>query len=195
MKTLKLSYSILNTWSKGKFDEAVGQYLGKPMPATPHMEFGKIKHEIWSNYASTHKKLHPELGSDALFDPVVETKYQRLLPLNEEYQILLRGIPDVYDCPPHLNGERIIELKTGLGTATSYVDEMQLPYMKLLRPNAILGEYHCYNQYFGKLTKAVRYLDDTDADLALNHIYTYGGELLQYLLANKLFIDYKEVHV
>ncbi len=191
MKTLKLSYSILKQWSEGHYDEAVGHYLGKDLPATPQMELGKLKHQIWEQYARKHGKLHPELGGDELFNPVIETKYQKLLPFNDEYQILLRGIPDLYDSPPYLNGERIIENKSGLKTATGYVDEMQLDYMKLLRPNAVLGEYRCYNPYFDTLTRGIKYLDDRNAEAALNHIYTYGGELLQYLLANKLFVDYK----
>ncbi len=192
MKTLKLSYSILKQWSEGHYDEAVGQYLGKPFPTTPYMELGRIKHEIWEKYTLKHGKMHPELGGDELFNPIPERKYEKLLPFNDDYQILLRGVVDLSDTPPWLEGnERLVEYKSGMKNATGYVDEMQLDYYKLLRPKAVLGEYRCFNPYFGTTTRGIKFLNDSNAEAALNHIYTYGGELLQYLLANKLFVDYK----
>jgi hypothetical protein len=191
MKTIKLSYSVLLNWSQGRIDEAVAQYLGKPIPDTPQMQLGRIKHEIWANYTLKHGSMHPEVGGDPMFEPMVEKKYEKLLPFSDDYQILLRGVLDAFDAPPFLDGERIIEYKSGMGTATSYVDSLQTDYYKLLRPKAVLAEYRCYNPYFKTFTKGIKFLSDKNSEMALNHIYTYGGEMLDYLLMNKLLINYK----
>ena len=45
--TVKLSYSILNAWAHGQWEQAVGYYVGQPLPATPEMELGRVKHEQW----------------------------------------------------------------------------------------------------------------------------------------------------
>lgn len=176
----------------GHFDEAVAQYRGKELPTNDYFELGKIKHKIWENYALKHGHMHPELGGDALYQPIIEKKYQLLLPFSDEYQILLRGVLDCSDTPPEYAGaERIIEYKSGMRNATGYVDEMQADIYKLLRPSAVVAEYRCYNPYFQTLTRGIKYLDDRNRDAALNYIYTYGGELLDYLLLNKMFIDHK----
>ena len=50
MKTLKLSYSIISQWQAGKYEEAIATYLGKPFPATPAMELGKLYDQKWNEY-------------------------------------------------------------------------------------------------------------------------------------------------
>ena len=106
-------------------------------------------------------------------------------PLNDDMQILLRGVPDLTD------GNRIIDFKCGNTEATSYVDGMQLDYYKLLYPEGNIGEYWCYNPYFKTYTKGIKFLGRANAEAALNHIYTHGTELIDYLKANRLLRDYK----
>jgi len=195
MKTIKLSHSILSAWSSGKFEEAVGQYLGKPLPATPQMQLGKLKHKIWANHIQEHKTLPPELGGNALTAPIVEQKWQKIIPFSEGYQILLRGVIDLED------DNVLIDHKCGLGTPATYVDGTQLDYYKLLRPDATLGKYLCHNPYkcdascapdnHQCFTVGVKFLDDSNADHALEHIITFGAEIIQYLESQKLIKDYK----
>ena len=45
VRTVKLSYSILNAWSGGYYEDAIAYYLGKDIPPTPEMELGRLKHE------------------------------------------------------------------------------------------------------------------------------------------------------
>lgn len=195
MKTIKLSYSILNSWSQGKFEDAVGMYLGKGLPTTPAMELGKLKHKIWANYIQENKRLPDELGSKELNNPIVEQKYEKLIPFSDEYQILIRGIIDLED------DNTLTDHKCGLSTPSQYLDTLQLDYYKLLRPEAKTGQYICHNPYkcdascsednHNCYTVGIKFLNRDNAEKALEHILTYGGEIIQYLEANKLIQDYK----
>lgn len=195
MKTIKLSHSILSAWSSGKYEDAVGMYLGKGIPVTPAMELGKLKHQIWANHIQKYGSLPPELGGHDLTEPIVEQKWQKIIPFSDQYQILLRGVIDLED-----NGV-LVDHKCGLGTPSTYLDHLQLDYYKLLRPEATLGKYICHNPYkcdanckgdeHSCYQVGVKFLDDSNAEHALEHILTFGGELIQYLEVNKLIKDFK----
>lgn len=185
MKTVKLSYSIINAWADANYEQAIGYYLGQPLPATPAMELGKLKHEIYANHAIKTKTLHEDLGGGELIEPIVEQKYQKIIPFSADIQILLRGIPDTTD------RDIVYEYKVGRTKAGAYVDKLQLDYMKLLIPRLRLGVYLCHNPYTGRLTKGIKYLNDSNAEAALEHIITFGGEIIDYLQANKLLKDYR----
>lgn len=186
--TIKLSYSILNAWMQGRFEESVAQYLGKPFPATPQMELGKIKHEVWQYHIDKYKTLPDELGGGELINPLTERKYEKLIPLGK-YNILFRGVIDL----EHLERGIVLEdFKAGLGEPGAYLNGWQLDAYKLLRPDAIEGRYRCFNPYTNSYTVGVKYLSEANAEKALENIITYGGELIQYLESQKLLIDYKE---
>lgn len=192
MIVVKLSYSILNAWSKGRWEDAVSMYLGRDLPEIPEIELGKLKHQRWAQYTLAHGRIHPELGGGKVINPVVEQKYEKILPLNEKMVILLRGIPDLTsDHPDGKGGLLYTEYKCGMRNATSYVDDLQMDYMKLLEPRMREGRYICYNPYFKTKTIGVRFLTDKNAMNALEHIMTYGGELISYLQVNKMLVNYK----
>lgn len=189
MKTIKLSYSIIDAWASTNFEQAISYYLGDDFPATPAMELGRLKHEIWANHTLKHKTLHEDFGGGELVDPIVEQKYEKLIPFSEDYQILLRGRLDLSHTE---NGAITVEdYKCGLMKPSAHVDKFQLDYYKLLVPAASLGRYRCYNPYTGDVQVGIKYLDTSNAQAALEHILTFGGEIIQYLEANKLIIDYK----
>jgi hypothetical protein len=173
-------------WKEGKYEDAIAIYLGKPFIATPAMELGKLYDQKWNDYIIKNNKLPEELGSCDLREPKVQTKYQVILPLSEEYEILLRGVPDLTD------GDTIIDFKCGRTESNQYVGKMQLDYYSLFIPEATVGQYRCFNPYTNKLTIGIKFLNEQNREDAINEIVTYGGDILQYLLANKLFIDYKE---
>lgn len=202
MKTIKLSYSVLNAWSSGRFEDAIGMYLGKDLPENPYLELGKLMHELWATHILATKRMPPELGGQQLRKPIVEQKYQKLIPVGGKYQILLRGVIDL-ECTEPI-GVIVQDHKCGTGRSASYVDTMQLDYYKLLRPGVTIGRYACHNPYKcealcqrKQLKKhecygyGIKFLTSENAENALNHILTYGSELIQYLEANNLVVDYK----
>jgi len=187
MKTVKLSYSILNAWSSGKWEDAVGMYRGKQIPTTPYMELGKTKHTQWEQYTVKTGELHPELGGGKLTNPITEQKYSKMIPFSDDYQILIRGIIDL-----EYGDNVIVDYKCGRTMPSNYIDGWQLDLYKLLRPNATLGKYLCFNPYSETLAVGVKFLSDHNAEHALENIITYGGEMIDYLITNRLLIDYKE---
>jgi len=185
MITVKLSYSILHAWEMKRFEDAIGMYLGKDIPATPYMELGKLKHQQWADYTQATGKLHQELGTDKLIKPIVEQKYQKLIPFSEDIQILVRGIIDLE------HGDTLVDYKCGISTPSSYIDGWQLDLYKLLRPHATLGMYICFDPYRETTARGIKYLHDSNAERALENIITFGGELIDYLQVNKLLKDHK----
>lgn len=186
MKTLKLSYSIISQWKEGKYEEAIGQYLGKPFPATPAMELGSLYDKKWEKQILETGLLPDELGGGKLNNPRVQIKYQAHIPFSEEYEILLRGLPDL------MEDDMITDFKCGRTDAGSYLGKMQLDYYSIFNPAASVGRYIAYNPYRKTKTVSIKFLSQKNRDDALNEIVTYGAEILDYLLANKLFKDYKE---
>lgn len=185
MITIKLSYSIIDAWMRGQYEQAIGYYIGQALPPTPQMELGKAYDEMWEAHIKQYGTLPDELGGGILTNPQPQTKYQKVIPLDDKYQILFRGVPD---CP---DNEICYEFKCGLTEATSYVDGWQADAYKLLRPQFTQANYLCYNPYFNTLTKGIKYLDDSNAEHALENIITYGTEIIDYLIANRLVRNYK----
>lgn len=184
MKTLKLSHTIISMWKEGKYEDAIGMYLGKDLPCTPAMELGKLYDQKWNEYIEKTGELPKELGGGKLTKPRVQIKYMVRIPLSEEYEILLRGVPDLTE------PNTITDFKCGRTEANGYVSKMQLDYYSLFKPEATVGRYLCYNPYKDSLTVGIKFLTQENRDNALNDIVTYGADILQYLLANKLFRDY-----
>lgn len=191
MITVKLSYSILHAWEQKRFEDSIAMYLGKELPTTPYLELGKIKHKQWADYTIATGKMHPELGKDELINPIVEQKYQKIIPFNNNIQILIRGILDL----EHIDSKKtnwITDYKCGKGVPSSYLDGWQLDLYKLLRPKATHGMILCFDPYLNITARGIKYLSIYNAERAIENIITYGGELIQYLQTNKLLIDYKE---
>lgn len=185
MKTIKLSHSIISAWKMGQQEQAIAYYLGKPLPATPAMELGKLYDEKWTKFITENGKLPEELGGTDLIKPKTQVKYQLRVPFSEEYDILLRGVPDLTE--PH----RITDFKCGRTEANNYISKMQLDYYSLFVPEATEGVYICFNPYKDTKTIGVKFLTQENRDNAINEIVTYGGEILDYLLANRLFTNYE----
>lgn len=175
MTTVKLSYSILDAWAHGRWEQAVGNYLGQPLPATPELELGKLKHQIWERDIRKAGRIPEELGGGELKAPKIEQKYQKLIPLSDDIQILLRGVPDLTD------DTTIYEWKCGRTPAAAYVESMQLDYYKLLLPKLKVGIYRCFNPYDKTYGVGVKYLNQSNAESALEHVITFGGEMIDYL--------------
>ena len=185
MKCLKLSHTIISLWKEGRYEESIAIYIGKPFVSTPAMELGKLYDQKWNKHIEDTGELPEELGGGKLIEPKIQTKYQVILPFSEEYEILLRGVPDLTE--PTV----ITDFKCGRTEANQYVGKMQLDYYSLFIPTATTGIYRCFNPYTNSLTVGVKYLNEQNREDAINEIVTYGGDILQYLLSNKLFIDYK----
>lgn len=186
MITVKLSHTILDAWYRGRWEDALSFYLGQDVPPTPPMILGRLKDEIWTKHAQETGQLHPELGGSKLNQPILQQKYEKLIPLSDDLQILLRGRPDVWDKPI------IRDFKCGRTKPSQYLSSFQLPIYKLLLPEAAMGIYDCFNPYTGQYSIGVKYLGPEDAEKALEFVVTYGADFINYLQAEKKLIDYRQ---
>lgn len=188
--TVKLSYSILSAWSRGQYEQAVGMYLGQPLPPTSQMELGKLTHEIWEGYITREGKLPAELGGIELVNPILEQKYRKRFSFGDDMDIVLSGVPD---CSSDDKDGRIVidEFKCGMTKAISYINTLQLDYYKLLLPKAAWGAYRCFNPYTHELTVGIKFLGPDSVERALEHLMSNAGEMIDYLQANKLLINYE----
>ena len=186
MKTVKLSYTILNAWAMGRQEDAVGMYLGKELPKTDAMELGWLYHKKFENESKATKSLPEVLGGDRLINPLIEQKCERLLDFSDDYKILIRGVLDVEDVTLG------IDYKVGRSKASSYNNSMQHTVYKVLRPHLTKFMYICFNPYLKEVERSLVYLTDETLYNGLNFIYTYAGEIIGYLESQKMLIDYKE---
>ena len=85
MITVKLSYSILNAWAHYQYEQAIGLYLGKPLPATPQMELGSKWISCGLHTLSKHKTLPDELGGGQIILKLTQTKYQKIIPAKRKH--------------------------------------------------------------------------------------------------------------
>jgi len=122
MSKLKLSWTLLDFWRRGRVDDAVNYYLSLKEITSKEMEFGKEKHKENEKAVKTLNQLSKEFGGLKLKNPIPELKIT--IEYNELYD--LTGVIDVYD-------EGIIyELKTGKIPSVSYLSSFQLPIYALL---------------------------------------------------------------
>lgn len=201
MLTVKLSYSIIDAWERGDFERAVGMYLGDELPATPYMELGRTMHELSAKYTMRTKQLLPQLGGHKVREPIVEQKYQKLFPFSDDIQILLRGIIDLEETTDR--GQIITDHKFGRTRSGAYLKKMQLDYYKLLRPAIVEGRYRAQDPYKCKALctddhhvcygLGVKFLTRKNSEQALEHLMTYGGEIIDYLQSQRLLRDYDMV--
>ena len=83
------------------------------------MALGHIKHELWPLDQGDRCPAQ-ELGGWTLTAPVTEQKYQTRIPASDDLDILLRGVPDCLD------GPKVHEWTSGLTSASSCVDSLQI---------------------------------------------------------------------
>lgn len=185
MTTVKLSYSILNSWSQNRYEDAVGMYLGKGIPETPALQLGKLKHELWAQEVMKNKALPIDFGGKKLKNPIVEQKYEQIIPFSDDIQILLRGVIDTSDDPI------IYEYKCGMTPSGVYADSMQGPYYTLFRPEAKEIHYLCYNPYTKKHTNSVRFVEESTREKAIEHIISNASEMIDYLQVQRLLKNYE----
>jgi hypothetical protein len=129
--------------------------------------------------------LPAELGGWPLTAPVTQRKYQKRIPVNDELDILLRGVPDCLD------GSLVYEWKSGLTSASNYVDSLQTDVYKLLIPHITEAVYVVWNPYTDTHEVGVKSLKRSNAEAALDFVLTFGLELIDYLKSQRLLKNYE----
>lgn len=191
--TIKLSYSILNAWASGRYDDATAYYLGKEVPKSLYFELGDVKDQLWNKTALETGKRHPDLGGQKLINPEIQAKREMIIKFSDEYQILFRGRLDEIEGE---EGKRVItDWKCGSQDAVDYMSKSsyQLDCYFLLEPSAYMGKYICHNPYTGETKIGVKYFSEETVDRALNFILSNASEFIPYAQSLKILRHYEAV--
>lgn len=182
-RQLKVTYTILNAWKEGRYEDAVKHIFNIPTPKTPAMIAGSKYHEEWEDEIRKTKKLPVIFGSKILIDP----KPEQYIKVRVSEWLILSGKIDCYDKPT------IYEFKTGKQTSEDVIKSYQPGIYAVLstlnKQYADRCEIHCYNQHLknDNKTMSIKYLTDDVLKDTLNWIETLASEILCYLEDNKLF--------
>lgn len=122
MNRLRLSYSLLSTWERGEIERAVQMYFHMDTPSSPQMDDGKRIHDLIEKHILKHKKLPDWLPDIKLKDPKPEEVM--VVEYNDLFDLKVR-----LDC---LDGDTILEYKTGVSSSMDYANTGQIPFYFLV---------------------------------------------------------------
>ena len=180
---IRVSYSILNSWTHGDIERAIAPYAGRETEPTEAMEFGKKMHAKWEHEANETKCLPKVFGGRKLISPELELATKKARKLGD--WCVLTGVLDVRD------GEVGIDYKTGKTPATNYLNSNQHKCYQILYPEIKRFEYYCLNQHLHKsdadhITVGIAYLNRKTLTDGIEWVMTMASELREYLINNGL---------
>lgn len=94
-KKLRASFTLLNLWRKGQYQQAVDFYLKKPPIITQAIEEGYIYDTRITEWVDLYKKLPEEFGGDELINPQTQIKLE--VPYNDMCDLV--AVYDILDEP------------------------------------------------------------------------------------------------
>lgn len=141
---IRISYSIINLWLAGQYEDAIMALTKKKWrEPTEAMQFGTDKHKEWEDFANDKKTLPKEFGGED-----IDGEFHTEIKIEKKITswITLVGVIDLENLP------RLVDYKTGQGSATQYASSKQHKVYKVLFPQAKVFDYLHYNQYEDRAT-------------------------------------------
>jgi hypothetical protein len=185
---IKVSYTILNAWAQGKYEDAIKYFFRLEVIQTPQMLEGQKYHKAWEQEIQKTKKLPEVFGSKQLNNPSPE----QYIKVNINDWLILSGKIDCYDRPT------IYEFKTGRQTSEDIARSMQVGVYGVLstfnKQYVEKAEIYCYNQYVKNDNKSMSivYITDKLLEDSLNWVESIACEMRHYLEENRLFEKYSQ---
>jgi hypothetical protein len=185
---IRVSFSILNSWSKGYAQDAIDMYFKNPREDNKFMIDGVAFHKTWQEYIDKHKKLHPQLSS--LNKPLICPQTELKLEMDITPDIQLVG---VIDC---LDESILYEFKSGTKPSSEYANTNQADVYSLLcehhgyKPTKAF--YLHFDQYLKETDSAMVWLTEERRQKAKEWVIKQANSFRDYLTTNKLFEKYKK---
>jgi len=175
MKKLRISYTLLELWKRGRIADCVNYYQKVSREVTPAMEYGKNFDDYINNYVIRFDTLPPELGGYGLKHPRPQVKLEA--DLNEKWELVT-----VFDI---LEDEVLHENKTGLSKdSADYANDYQVSmylYMCKLKNILVKKAYiNHYNQWTKQYDRTLIWVTDREAERGKNFIETLAPEVENY---------------
>jgi len=175
MKQIRLSYSILEPWSKGDYDEALRRYWREEQQPTQAMIEGKLLHQQWEDEVKKTKCLPQIFGGEKL--GVFRTELKLEVQLEDWLQLV--GVIDL------MNDRKIYDYKTGRTQVSAYSSSQQIPIYQLLAVKSGLdvdeGYYLHFDQHSKTIEKSKRYLTEKTMKDAKDWVITFASEIYSSL--------------
>ena len=188
----RISYSILNAWSKGNYSDAIDMFFKKEKELTNYLKDGIDFHKKWEYEINHTKKLPRDLDKKEtkLSNPKCEFKLETII--NDRIEFV-----GIIDC---LDEDILYEFKTGSTSSADYANGLQVDcYSYLLSQNGFnptKAFYIHYDQYIGKTDKSLVYLTENRKLKAKKWIEKQSESMYKYFVDNNLpLISPKKLYV
>lgn len=181
MNKLRASYSILDTWAKGRYEDAALYYFKLKSFTTEKMDDGIKLHQKWSQHIQLSNTLPIEFGNAPLKKPQCEVKLECSLG----DWLTLVGRLDLYD-----DGV-IYDFKSGVKNSSEYIESMQLPIYGLITklndmPTS-MGKILHLNQYDMSTDQSWIWLTKESSKKALEWVKLYSSQMHEYFTSEGLY--------
>lgn len=177
----RASFTILNQWASGNWEQAIKTYFKLDKFITPAMQEGREWHEKWAKHIMETKTLPIEFGGKKLNDPIAEQK--TVIGLGDWLDLV--GIIDCYDSPV------VYEWKTGKSSSEVYAGTKQGGIYAMLatfnKKYVEKIEIHHFDQYRKTADMSIIWVTPELMHDAYNWVTTIAGEMHTYFIENNLY--------
>ncbi len=182
----RASFSVLNLWASGNWEDAIKAYFKLDRFITRAMAEGKEHHEAWEQHILATKTLPEVFGYRVLLDPKPEIKLE--VKLYDWLEAVC-----VIDC---LDAPTVYEFKTGISNSQHYANQMQAPLYGFLATMSGIyidrAEIHHYDQHAKEADMSIMWITDAVLKQAQEWLETYASEMHAYLIENDLYNQLKK---
>lgn len=182
----RASFTVLDQWNSGNWEQAIKTYFKLEKFTTPQMQAGKEWHEKWAKHIMETKTTPIEFGATPLIAPIAEQK--TVVQLEDWLELV--GIIDCFDTPT------IYEWKTGKQSSEVYAGSAQGGIY------AILGtlsdkyvekvEIHHFDQYSNKSDMSIVWVTEDLMKKTHNWIISTASEMHNYFMTNDLYTKFRK---
>lgn len=182
----RASFSVLNLWASGNWEDAVKAYFKLDRFVTRAMAEGQEYHAEYEKHIKETKTLPEVFGYRVLINPKPEEKL--VVKLYDWLEVVC-----VIDC---LDAPTIYEFKTGISSSQTYANTMQCPLYAFIATMAGIyvdrAEIHHYDQHAKEADMSIVWITDAVLKQAQEWLETYASEMHHYLLENDLYNQLKK---
>ena len=178
---LRASFTLLQKWADGNWQEAVEMYFRLNNMTTRAMAEGKDYHEKWAAETKITSCLPSVFGGEKLVAPRVE--HEIVVPMEDWLDLKV-----IIDC---LDEPTIHEYKRTASSPDVYARSKQGGIYAIGCAMAGIyvnkAVYHTFDPSTGMVGTASVWLTDSMIDETQEWITTYSSEIYAYFIENKLF--------
>ena len=184
MDRLEASFTVLNQWAQGHWQDAINGYFKLEKLDSPALRAGSKFHTEWETEIRRTGKTPEIFGAKSLTKPEVELFMSaELAPW-----LVLRGKIDCID------GETLYEWKTGMTESQIIANSPQVGVYGLLAVmndrKVTTAEIHHYNQHAKSVDMSIVHLTAQRITDAASWVETIASDMHNYLVENKLYAEY-----